>query len=108
MILKRGLLQILLAALLLAGQSMALTHGLRHWQSNPLTQTQQDESGKQKSQSGLCDFHGAFAEVLGAIGSCALPAVSNAHAHERSGISVSSLHSARFLAPLSRGPPALV
>jgi hypothetical protein len=108
MTLKRGLLQILLAALLLAAQYTALTHGFRHWQANPLTQSQQDDGGKQKSQSGLCDFHVAFAEILGAVGSCAMPAGIIAQAYERSSIPRLSPYTAKLLAPLSRGPPTLV
>jgi len=108
MILKRGLLQILLAALLLAAQYTALTHGFRHWQPNQLAQTQQDDSGKQKSQSALCDFHVAFAEILGAVGSCALPAGIVAQAYERSSLPRLSPRTAKLLAPLSRGPPVLL
>jgi hypothetical protein len=108
MTLKRGLLQILLAALLLAAQYSALTHGFRHWQPGQLAQSQQDESGKQKSQSGLCDFHVAFAEVLGAVGSCPLAAATVAQVYERSTPPRSLQHTAQLLAPLSRGPPVLV
>ena len=108
MILKRGILQILLAALLLAAQYTALTHGFRHWQPNQLAQSQQEDSGKQKSQSGLCDFHVAFAEILGAVGSCALPAGIVVQAFERSSVPRLSPHTAKLLAPLSRGPPTLV
>ena len=109
MTLKRGLLQILLAALLLAAQYSALTHGFRHWQQPAqLAQTQQDEGGKQKSQSPLCDFHVAFAEILGAVGSSALPVCIVAQVGERSTVVHPLLHTAQFLAPLSRGPPVLV
>ena len=108
MILKRGFLQILLAALLLVAQYAALTHGLRHWQPNQLAQSQQEDGGKQKAPSSLCDFHVAFAEILGAVGSCALPAGIVVQAYERSSISRLSLHTAKLLAPFSRGPPALL
>jgi hypothetical protein len=108
MTLKRGLLQILLAALLLTAQYSALTHGIRHWQTNQLAQLQQHDGGKQKSQSGLCDFHVAFAEILGAVGSCALPVVIVVQATERSADPLSSACTAKLLVPLSRGPPVLV
>ena len=108
MILKRGLLQILLAALLLAAQYTALTHGIRHWQPNQLSQSQQDEGGKQKSQSGLCDFHVAFAEILGAVGSCAISFAVTVPAIDRVVIPPASPRTAKLLVPASRGPPAPV
>ncbi len=109
MTLKRGLLQILLAALLLAAQYTALTHGFRHWQQpNQLAQLHLEEGGKQKSQSPLCDFHFAFAEILGAVASCALPAAIVDRVAERSATPVSYPHTARLLVPLSRGPPVLI
>jgi hypothetical protein len=108
MVLKRGLLQILLAALLLVAQYAALTHGLRHWQPNPLVQSQQDEGGKQKSATGLCDFHVAFAEVLGVVGSCAISVTIAVNSHERSSILHAPTRTAQLLTPLSRGPPAHV
>ena len=66
--LKRGLLQILLAASLLAAQHGALAHGLLHAQQN-LSAESSREDGGQKSPGSLCDFHRLFAEVLGAVGS---------------------------------------
>ena len=118
MTIKRGLLQILLAALLLVAQHVALTHGFNHLplgQLSQLEQTQQDDGGK-KSLSGLCDFHVAFAKVFGALGSCALQVgvsvatddalwvQSNVKVHNP----VVLKHTVLFLAPLSRGPPALL
>lgn len=108
MTLKRGILQILLAALLLVAQYTALTHGFRHWQPNQLAQSQQDESGKQKAQSGLCDFHVAFAEILGAVGSCPMPFGIVAQATGRTAVPCFPNHTARLLVPASRGPPVLV
>jgi len=108
MILKRGFLQILLAALLLAAQYAALTHGLRHWQPNPLAQSQQEDGSKQNAPSSLCDFHVAFAEVLGAVGSCALPPLVFATVSERGADPLSIAHTAVLLAPHSRGPPVLL
>jgi hypothetical protein len=110
MTIKRGLLQILLAALLLVAQHVALTHGFNHLplsQLSPLEQTQQDDGGK-KSLSGLCDFHVAFAKVFGALGSCALQAGVSIATDEAAGNPVVLTHTVLFLAPLSRGPPALL
>lgn len=108
MILKRGFLQILLAALLLVAQYAALTHGLRHWQPNQLAQSQQEDGGKQKTPSSLCDFHVAFAEVLGAVGSCAVPPLAVVQVGESVADPLYVPHTAKLLAPLSRGPPVLL
>ncbi len=105
MTIKRGLLQILLAALLLLAQYTAISHSLRHWHPNQLAQSQQDDSGKQKAPSSLCDFHVSFAEILGAVGSCAMPAIAVAQIGERGADPFYVPHTARLLAPLSRGPP---
>ena len=67
--LKRGLLQILLAASLLAAQHGALAHGLLHAQQNLSAESSKEDGGGQKSSASLCDFHMVFAEVLGAVGS---------------------------------------
>jgi hypothetical protein len=66
--LKRGLLQILLAASLLAAQHGALAHGLLHAQQNLSAESSKEDGGGQKSSASLCDFHMVFAEVLGAVG----------------------------------------
>lgn len=108
MVLKRGFLQILLAALLLVAQYAALTHGLRHWQPNQPAQSQQEDGGKQKAPSSLCDFHVAFAEVLGAVGACGLPPLVFAPVSERSAEPLTVRHTALLLAPHSRGPPVLI
>ncbi len=110
MTIKRGLLQILLAALLLVAQHVALTHGFNHLplgQLSQLEQTQQDDSGK-KSPSGLCDFHVAFAQVFSALSSSALPVGIAVGTDETVGHVVALTHTVLFLAPLSRGPPALL
>ena len=67
MILKRGLMQIVLAALLLAAQHGALTHQLRHWQDRLPAQLQQQDDKQKAAHSGLCDFHVSFAQILGAV-----------------------------------------
>lgn len=110
MTIKRGFLQILLAALLLVAQHAALTHGFNHLPPGKLSQleqTQQDDSGK-KSPAGLCDFHVAFAQVFSALSSSAPPLAIAVGADETIGHVVALTHTVLFLAPLSRGPPALL
>ena len=108
---RRGLLQLLLAALLFAAQTAALTHGLRHWQpgqpAHPV-QSQQHEGGKSKAASLLCDFHVAFAEVLGAVDGCASRLPVLVQTAERGVDLRTSLHSAAHVVPAARGPPALL
>lgn len=107
MTLKRGLLQIVLAALLLAAQHGALTHQVRHLQDNLPAQSQQDD-GKQKSQSGLCDFHVAFVQILGALNSelLSLRIATNAFEHGTNHFSLA--FPADLVVPASRGPPVLL
>ena len=55
---KRGLLQLALAALLLAAQHVR----------EPLpAQSQQQDPAKNSAHAGLCKFHVSYAEVLGAV-----------------------------------------
>jgi hypothetical protein len=105
MILKRGLLQIALAALLLAAQHGALTHQIRHLQDNLPAQSQQQDNGKQKSQSGLCDFHVAFVQILGAVNSAAPPLQIAANGVACSPNHLPPAFSADLVVPASRGPP---
>ena len=108
MILKRGLLQIVLAALLLVAQYGALTHQVRHLQDNLPAQSQQQDGGKQKSQSGLCDFHVAFAEILGSVNSSAPPLLIAVNAVERGLNHLPLAFPANLVVPASRGPPVLL
>jgi hypothetical protein len=108
MILKRGFLQVLLAALLLAAQHGALTHQMRHLQGNAPVQSQQDTGGKQTSQTGLCDFHVAFVQVLGALSSVAPPLQIAVNAVERSSNHFPPAYPANLVIPASRGPPVLL
>lgn len=105
---KRGLLQIALAALLLAAQHGAVTHQIRDLQDQLPVRSQQHDDGKQKSPSELCDFHVAFAEILGSINP-AMPALRiTANTVER-GVSLPSFASpATSVIPASRGPPVLL
>lgn len=105
---KRGLLRIALAALLLAAQHGALTHQIRDLQDQLPVQSQQHDDGKQKSPSELCDFHIAFAEILGSINP-AMPALWLAANTAERGISLPSFASpATSVIPASRGPPVLL
>ncbi len=106
--LKRGLLQIVLAALLLAAQHGALTHQVRHLQDNLPAQSQQQDDGKQKSQSGLCDFHVAFVQILGALNSALLPLRIAANAFEHGTGLFPLAFPADVVVPASRGPPVLL
>ena len=113
MILRRGFLQLLLAGLLLVAQQHALSHALQHAQGDQSTQSQQqqhDGSGKQKTQSGMCDYHVSFAQVLGAPGSCALPPPPLLAGGDQApgDHQLPFVHSAKYLVPESRGPPVLL
>ena len=108
MILKRGLLQIALAALLLAAQHGALTHQVLHLQDRLPVQVQQQDGSKKTAHSGLCDFHVAFAEILGAVGSAAPPLRLATNGAERGAGLSSSIFPATVVVPASRGPPVLL
>ena len=108
MILKRGLLQIALAALLLVAQHGALTHQVRHLQDNLPAQSQQQDDGTRKSTSGLCDFHVAFVQILGAVNSALLPLWIALNAVECAVNHFPLAFAADLVVPASRGPPVLL
>ena len=108
MIIKRGLLQIALAVLLLAGQHGALTHQIGHLQDRLSSQSQQRDEGNQGTQSGACNFHVAFAELLGAVSSAALSLRIAANAVERSTNYFHIVFPANKVIPASRGPPVFL
>ncbi len=108
MILKRGLLQMLLAVSLLAAQHGALTHQVRHLQDNLPTQSQQQDDGKQIPQSGLCDFHVTFVQILGVLGSAAPPLQIAGNTVESSFNHLPGAFPANLVVPASRGPPVLL
>jgi hypothetical protein len=107
MIFKRGLWQIVLAVLLLVAQHGALAHQIRHLHDNIPGQSQQQE-GKQKSQSGLCDFHVTFVQILGAVDSAVLPVLLAVNTLERGFNHLPLAYPANLVVPASRGPPALL
>jgi hypothetical protein len=108
MFIKRGLLQMVLAALLLVAQHGALTHQVRHLHDRLPAQVQQHDDGKQRSQSGLCDFHIAFAQILGTVSSAALPLRIAANTVERSINHFPPAFPANLVVPASRGPPVFL
>ena len=108
MILKRGLLQILLAALLLVAQHAALTHQTRHLQDRLPVQTQQQDQKQKSAHTGLCDFHVSFAEVLGAVSCHKAPPRIASNAVERSLNHFPRAFAADLVVPASRGPPVLL
>ena len=108
MVLKRGWLQILLAAMLLAAQYVALTHQTRHLQDRLPAQARQQEQKQNLAHAGLCDFHASFAQVLGAV-SCdkALLTVAR-NAVEPGSSHFPAAFPADLVVPASRGPPVLL
>ena len=108
MIIKRDLLRIMLAALLLAAQHGALTHQVRHLQGDLPVQSQQRDDGKHGPQSGLCDFHIAFAQILGTVSSAALALRIAANTAELSTNNFPPAFPANLVVPASRGPPVLL
>jgi hypothetical protein len=104
---RRAFLQFVLAALLLFAQQAAVTHAIWH-AHGPTPEQQQDSNSKGSFQAGSCEWHGAFCQVLGGV-----PSGSGSHAEQHGSAeqaaapalpSVATLS----LAPLSRGPPALL
>lgn len=108
MILKRGLLQITLAAMLLAAQHGALTHQVWHLQDRTPVQAQQQDGSKKAAHSGLCDFHVSFAQVLGAVDCAKLTLRIATNDAERGAGFSSATFPATVVVPASRGPPVLL
>jgi hypothetical protein len=108
MILKRGLMQIVLAALLLVAQHGALTHQLRHWQDRLPAQAQQQDNKQKSAHTGLCDFHVSFAQILGAVNCAKLPLLLASNSVEHHGNHFPRAFPADLVVPASRGPPALL
>jgi len=104
MIMKRGLPQLMLVALLLVAQHGAVAHQIRHLQDNLPSQSQHD--GKQQPQSGMCGFHVSFVQILGAVDSAWLPLQIAANAVERGANLFPHAVSSDLVVPASRGPPA--
>lgn len=103
--LKRGLMQVVFAALLLIAQHGALTHHVRHLQDRLPAQTQQQDKKQNPAHTALCDFHVSFAQVLGAVDCAAIPLLLARNAVERSLNFFATALPANLVIPASRGPP---
>ena len=108
MILKRGLMQILLAALLLVAQHGALTHQLRHLQDRLPAQAQQQDQKQKSAHTALCDFHVSFAQILGAVNCAGMPPRLADNAVEPSLNHFPPAFPADLVVAASRGPPVLL
>ena len=97
-----------LAALLLAAQHGTLTHQVRNLQHNLPVQSQPQDNGKQKPQSGLCDFHVTFVQILGAVSSAAPPLQIAGNTAESGFNRLPLAFPANLVVPASRGPPVLL
>jgi hypothetical protein len=108
MMLKRTWLLIALIPLLLAAQHVAMAHQLGHVFDPLPVQLSGSGEGKKSADSVLCDYHVAFAEILGAIGSKALPARFAATTIAPSVGPAHTIASLEAPTPTSRGPPVLL
>ena len=108
MILKRGLMQIVLAALLLVAQHGALTHQLRHWQDRLPAQVQQQDDKQKSAHTGLCDFHVSFAQILGAVNCANPPERLATNSVEHHGNHFPRAFPADLVVAASRGPPVIL
>src|SRR5687768_4936243 len=104
----RAFMQLVCIGLLIAAQQGALTHQAGHLRDRLSLQFQQHDDGKKATHSALCDYHGAFAEVLGAVASPAGPLPLAAYdAEHRAGLSPCVL-AVTQVTPTARGPPVLL
>ena len=108
MIFRRVLLQTVLAALLLVAQHVALTHQVWHLHDGKSAPVEQQNNGKKAAHSALCEFHVAFAEVLGAVGCDHAPLKVANNTVELSVNHFPPAFSANLVVPASRGPPVLL
>jgi len=113
-LIARRLARLLLAAMLLAGQQIALAHQIWHFAAAPAQQAAGIELGEPGEPRGanaggksLCDLHMSLGTVLGALG-CA-PAVADFAAPRTDAVPGVVLVSAPAapLPPSSRDPPSL-
>jgi len=105
---KRGLMQIVLAALLLVAQHGALTHQVRHLQDRLPAQAQQQDPKQKSAHAGLCDFHVSFAQVLGVVHCAQMPLRLASNGTESTVDYFQSAYPADLVVPASRGPPILL
>lgn len=100
-ILKRTLLTVLYALLLMTAQQSALTHAA--WHAGGEAPAHQD--GKGTAPDNLCDLHHACAQVLGGVQGALPPCTVYTPTHVLTAAPSLPGGAARFLAPLCRGPP---
>ncbi len=105
MIMTRSYLQIILVALLLIAQHGAITHQIQHAQGQATGGSPQPLGSKDLLYSELCDFHLAFTQIPGAVGSTALSLCLAAPAVERSPNQFARFFPSDSVIPASRGPP---
>jgi hypothetical protein len=114
-IFKHALFRVALVALLLFAQQEAFTHDAGHALDHTLAQSQQSstqngsDSGSGKSlHSGLCDFHAAFASVLGLVHTTTLPVILSVAGSETVPVQVVFAAPTRPIIRAARGPPVPV
>ncbi len=106
--LRRGMLQLTLAMLLITAQFGALNHGIEHLNNVLGGHSVQFEPVKNFNQCSECDFHAAFVQVIGAVGSVV---ISLPHISVPTETAVSyrfQLFPFKAPVPASRGPPQLL
>ena len=104
--LKRTLLLTACAFLLLA-QHVALAHAVWHALNKSPAQYQERDGKAAPAAGNLCSFDAAIGQVLGGVPATLYVFSAEPPPFEPALTSVHVAPSVRFLAPLSRGPPAL-
>jgi hypothetical protein len=106
--LKRRLFVAVCTLFLLLSQHTALAHALSHALDGAPSQHEHSDSAPKSSGGSLCEFHATIGQVLGG-GVPASVCVLQVQLVEAAPVDCISrvVPATRFLAPLSRGPPAL-
>ena len=105
---KRGLMRILLTALLLVAQHAALTHQVWHLHDGQSAPAEQQNKGQKAAHSALCEFHVSFAQVLGAVSCDKTPLKIANNKAELGSSHVPPAFPANLVVPASRGPPVIL
>lgn len=108
----RGAHVLLMGALLLFAQQAALSHQVGHILDHTALQSQQSKNEQARElalqHASLCDFHVAFAEVLGSVGSTPqTPHFAQQKVEHRISY-VAHIAPSDVVVPASRGPPAFL
>ena len=98
------LLRAAFVALLLFAQQTAFDHQVGHILDGTALQAQQSKS-EQALHGGLCDFHVAFAGILGAVGSATHTPQFAQQKAEPHIADVAHAAPSAVIVPASRGPP---